>query len=317
MLRADIDALPVHEAVDLPFRSFDDGVMHACGHDVHTAALLGAARVLAEHAGDLPGRYVLVFQPGEESLCGARTMVEGGLFDDLTVDGLVGFHVTSMAPPGLVGLRPGIAMSEAHSLTITLRGGGGHGAMPSDQGDVVRAVAVTVGELAGTVEGLRYEGTDCVCSAGMLAAGTAVNVVPELATLRGTLRTFTDDQREEALGRLRALCGRIGSDFGVAVELTLTERTPAVVNDPSVTARVEAAARALPDVHVVAMPPVAPSDDVSEFLNRVPGCYFFVGGALADGSSGVHHSPTFALDESSLRVGAAVLLESAVALAGG
>ena len=316
VLRADIDALPVQEDEARAVHSEVEGVMHACGHDVHVAALLGAASVLVSRRGDLPGRYVFVFQPGEEALCGAKTMVENGALAMMDGARLVGFHVTSQAPTGMVALRGGVAMSEAHSLRITLTGPGGHGAIPTGQGDVIRATAELVERLGEVVQGLTYEEANCVCSAGTLRAGTAVNVVPTSARVTGTLRTFTPEQREEALARLQTLCNSVADAQGVHVELETPEHTPAVVNDPAVTELVEAQARAaLGDEFVIRMPPASPSDDVSEFLDHLPGCYFFVGGAAADGSSGMHHSPTFSVEDASLRVGAEVMVRSAVALA--
>jgi amidohydrolase len=316
VLRADIDALPIHEDEGTPFHSDIGGVMHACGHDVHVASLLGVASLLHSRREDLPGRYIFLFQPGEEALCGAKTMVEGGALDVMGGARLVGFHVTSQLPTGMVALRDGIAMSEAHSLRITLRGPGGHGAMPSAKGDVIRATADLVSRLGEVASGLTYEGADCVCSAGMLAAGTAVNVVPTTARVSGTLRTFTEAQREEAFDRLRALCAAIGDAHGVGVELEVPERTPAVANDTAVTSLVEAQAQAvLGHDAVLRLPPASPSDDVSEFLTHLPGCYFFVGGGSPGGTPGVHHSPTFSVEDASLRVGTGVVLRSALALA--
>ncbi len=316
VLRGDIDGLPVQEDEARAVHSDVEGVMHACGHDVHVASLLGAASVLAARREDLPGRYVFLFQPAEEALCGAKAMLEGGALTVMEGARLVGFHVTSQLPSGFVALRSGIAMSEANSLRITLTGPGGHGAMPSATGDVIRATAELVSRLGEVAAGLRYEETDCVCSAGTVHAGTAVNVVPTSARVTGTLRTFTEAQHEEALLRLQELCDGVGDDQGVHVELEVPEHTRAVVNDAEVAAVVEAEASVVlgPD-QVFRMPPVAPSDDVSEFLRHLPGCYFFVGGGAADGSSGMHHSPSFLVEDESLRVGAAVLARSAVALA--
>jgi amidohydrolase len=316
VLRGDIDALPVQEHEARTGHSEVEGVMHACGHDVHVAALLGAASALASRRDELPGRYVFVFQPAEEALCGAKTMVENGALALMEGARLIGFHVTSVLPTGFVALREGITMSEAHSLTITLTGPGGHGAVPSEEGDVLRAAAELVARLDSVAEGLAYEGTNCVCSAGTLAAGTAVNVVPTSAKVTGTLRTFTDAQRDAAVTRLRELCASMAEARGVTVDFELPEHTPAVVNDAAVTALVEAEASiVLGSDAVFRMPPTAPSDDVSEFLAHLPGCYFFVGGAAPDGSSGMHHSPTFSVEDGSLRVGANVMVRSAVALA--
>ncbi len=316
VLRADIDALPIQEDAATPFHSDIDGTMHACGHDVHVASLLGVARALGARRAELPGRYIFLFQPAEEALCGAKRMLEGGALDVIGDARLVGFHVTSQIPVGIVTLREGIAMSEAHALRITLVGPGGHGAIPTVNGDVIKATADLVSRLGGVATGLIYEGASCVCSAGMLSAGTAVNVVPTTATVSGTLRTFTDDQREEAFLRLRVLCDAIADSHGVEVELEVPEHTPQVINDGRVTDLVESASQdLLGRDHVIRTVPHSPSDDVSEFLSHFPGCYFFVGGANAEGTSGMHHSPTFSVEDGALRVGAAVVLRSAIAMA--
>jgi amidohydrolase len=242
-------------------------------------------------------------------------MIAGDALSVMEGARLTGFHVASLMPCGMVALRAGIAMSEAHSLRFTLSGPGGHGAIPSAEGDVIRATAELVNRLSSVVEGLAYEGSACMCSAGTLTAGTAVNVVPTSARVTGTLRTFTPEQREEALERLRQLCDAVADERRVRVELALPEHTTAVVNDPTVTDLVEAEARALLGAdRVLRVPPVAPSDDVSEFLERIPGCYFFVGGGPADGSGGMHHSPTFFVEDEALRTGASVLVRSALAL---
>lgn len=317
VLRGDIDALPVHEPATRPWGSEVEGLMHACGHDVHVGALLGAASILASRREDLPGRYIFLFQPGEEALCGGKAMIDGGALTVMAGARLIGFHVTSVVPTGMVALRAGITMSEAHSLRITLRGPGGHGAVPTASGDVIRAAAELVGRLGSVVSGLSYEGSDCVCSAGTLRAGTAVNVVPTSALVTGTLRTFTEAQRSDAIGRLETLCAAVAGELGVEVDLELPEHTPAVVNDAAVVDLVEEQAKVmLGDPAVVRMPPAGPSDDVSEFLNHLPGCYFFVGGAAADGSSGMHHSPSFFVEDEALRVGAGLLVRAAAVLAG-
>ena len=161
-----------------------------------------------------------------------------------------------------------------------------------------------------------FEETNYACSAGVIHAGTANNVVPRRAALRGTLRTFTPDQRTSALGSLESLLERTRWQFSVRAELIVDHYTPMVVNDPHVTERAEAAARqVVGGGAVIRIPPASPSDDVSEFLNRRPGCYFFVGGALADGTSGMHHCGQFAVDDGALRVMAGVLANAAVDLA--
>lgn len=316
MIRADIDALPVTEEVDLPYASRNEGAMHACGHDVHSAALLGVADMLARRQEDLAGEFTLLFQPAEEALGGARAMIDGGVLETSPVDYVIGAHVTSIAPVGVVATRAGIMMSEAAGLTVQLRGKGGHGAMASEDGNVVLALCHLAPRLAEVVAGLEYEGTNCACSAGVINAGSANNVVPRHAVLRGTLRTFAPDQQREALARLRTVLDEVQVRFGVTCVLEVNEGTPAVTNDARVVERVMASASSIVGLQsVLTVPPVSPSDDVSEFLRRVPGCYVLVGGALADGSSGMHHSPDFAIDDDACRVVAGVLAASAVDLA--
>jgi amidohydrolase len=316
MVRADIDGLPVTEERELAYTSVTEGVMHACGHDVHTASLLGVADILSRRRDELAGEFTLLFQPAEEVIGGAIAMIDGGVLTDNPVDFVLGAHVTSLAPVGVVATRPGVIMSDGQTLRVDITGRGGHGAMSTIDGNVVLAVSEIAPRLSEVVEGLEFEGTTCACSAGVIAAGTANNVVPRHALLRGTLRTFTPDQKREALARLRALLDDVAGTFGVTCALQLDVGTPAVVNNPDVTAIVrQSAGRVIGAERVLDFPPVTPSDDVSEFLRRVPGCYLFVGGALADGSSGMHHSPDFAIDDQACRVQAGVLAAGAIELA--
>lgn len=315
MVRADIDALPVNEESGVAFSSTVPGLMHACGHDVHTASLLGVADLLSRRREDLAGEYILLFQPAEEVIGGAKVMIDGGVLDNNPVDYVIGGHVTSLGPVGLVATRAGVLMSDGQTLAVHITGRGGHGAMSSVEGNVVLAVSALAPRLGEAVDGLVYEGTNCACSAGVLVAGTANNVVPRHALLRGTLRTFTVAQKQQAVARLRDLLDDVATTYDVRCELELSESTPPVRNNADVVTSVMASASLVVGADgVQTFPPVTPSDDVSEFLDRVPGCYVFVGGALADGSSGMHHSPDFAIDDRACRVMAGVLAASAVDL---
>jgi amidohydrolase len=316
MIRADIDGLPVTEENPISFASVNDGVMHACGHDVHTAGLLGVADILSRRRADLAGEFTLLFQPAEEGSGGALAMINGGVLTDNPVDVVIGAHVSSLAPLGFVGTKPGVMMSEAASLSIYITGKGGHGAMASTEGSVILAVSHLAPRLGEIVDGLSFEGTNCACSAGVINAGTAMNVVPRHAVLRGSLRTFTADQQVEALGRLRTLLREIEDMFVVTCSLDLYDVAPAVVNNVDIYEQVmTSAAKVVGANGVMTIPPFTPSDDVSEFMNRVPGCYMFIGGANADGSSGMHHSPDFQVQDGSCRIVAGVLAQSAVDLA--
>ncbi len=315
LVRADIDALPVTETRDLPFRSTQPGVMHACGHDVHTAALLGVAEVLSRLE-DRPGSFTFVFQPAEEALGGARALIEDGLLERHPCDAVLGAHVTSLVPLGVVAVRPGIAMSRGEAFRIVLEGEGGHGALAGDAGNVLIAAGHVLTRLREVVAGLSYETTPLVCSAGVVRAGTSPNVVPRRAEVAGTLRTFTPEQTAAAHTGLNALLAEIAATNGVRTRLEITGSSPAVVNDPHLTSLAAAAARSVVgDNHVVEMAPTSASDDIGEFLERVPGCYLFVGGALGDGTSGMHHSDDFAIEDAAVAIQAHVLAAAALALA--
>jgi amidohydrolase len=316
MVRGDIDGLPVVEENQLSYASVHDGVMHACGHDVHTAGLLGIADLLARRQADLSGEFTLLFQPAEEALGGATAMIDGGVLRDNPVDFIIGAHVSSLAPLGFVGTKPGVMMSEAASLSVYITGRGGHGAMASVDGNVILAVSHLAPRLGEVIDGLAFEGTNCACSAGVISAGTAMNVVPRHASLHGTLRTFTTEQRVEALARLEGLLRELESMFTVSCSLQLTGLAPAVVNNAAVFEQVMLSAKkVVGESGFMTIPPFTPSDDVSEFMNQVPGCYMFIGGAKADGTSGMHHSPDFNVDDASCRILAGVLAQSAVDLA--
>ena len=319
LLRADIDALPVHEPPGPAYASRVEGVMHACGHDAHTAVLLGVAASLAACADVLPGRYVFVFQPAEERVAGARAMVDGGLLDGFDPVAALGVHVISAIPVGVVAARPGLDMAGAEALRVVATGAGGHGSDTPRRGNLVVAVSQLADRLHTVVEGLSTEGAPCVCTPAAMHAGTAYNVVPTRAELWTGLRWFEPEQRAEALRRLDRLMEEIAADLAVEMTVETAMGTGPLHNDPTVTAVVLDQARRLLPGATVSSPasPLTASDDMSVLLDRVPGCYVKIGAGLPDRRSGAHHTPTFAIDEGAIPIAAAVLATSAVALAAG
>ena len=318
LLRADIDALPLLEEVEVPWRSQVDGVMHACGHDGHTAIQLGVAAMLAARAESLPGRYVLLFQPAEEDLDsgGAQAMLDGGVLDTAAADRMVSLHLATLMPSGLVAARPGVAMSSAQFFRVHLAGRGGHGSMAGRDGNVVLAASALSLALPGVAEGLSFEEAPCACSAGLIRAGHASNVVPRLATLEGTVRTYTAEQAATTLDRLHAACEQVARDYGVSVDVRLPDPVPAVQNDPAAVAAWRAACEpVLGAERVLEPPPMPPSDDVSRFLQRIPGVHFFVGAAPGPRVPPMHHAPDFDFDEEALRTGMLAMAATAVDLA--
>ena len=316
MIRADIDGLPVNENLNISYKSQNENVMHACGHDVHTASILGVADVLAQRQEDLPGEYTVVFQPGEEGFAGAKSMFDGGLLEDNPADFVVGGHITSLMPVGMMFTRPGVLMAKARRLIVEIDGKGGHGSMPTKEGSVVLAISALAPRMGEIAAGMEYDGTNCACSAGILRTGTAENVVPQHAHLAGTLRTFTEEQETEALQRFSQILREIEEEFQVKCTLTNDKFTRRVDNVPEIANRVlEIGKELLGKNNALVLPPTSGSEDFSEFLNRIPGSFMFIGGALEDGSSGMHHSPQFAVDDRAVRPFATVLAASAVDLA--
>lgn len=317
LLRADIDGLPIVEESGVPFASKIEGRMHACGHDGHTAILLGVAAALAERADDLPGSYVFLFQPAEEIISGAREMIARGVLQQYPADAAIGLHLGSFLESGSVITRPGLLWAGCDAFEVTISGPGGHGGMMGRQGNVVSAHAFFLERLHTIVDGLEADGAACHTTVGQVFTDGFFNIVPRHATLRGTVRTFTPELRAEAMDRLRGLLLETDTEFHVTSEVRVVYETVPLYNEPNVTATVLAAGREVAGERASVLGrPLTVSDDMAEFLTHIPGCYFMVGARPPDAEEApAHHSPTFRIDESALEVGVRVLLKSAVRLA--
>jgi amidohydrolase len=316
MLRADIDALPIHEESGVDFASKADGRMHACGHDAHMGIMVGVARTLVDRIWDVSGRYLFVFQPAEEIVSGAKAMIARGLLDDHHPDSVIGLHVTSFTESGTVITRPGLMWAGSDSYQIDFAGPGGHGGMMGRRGNVLAAQAFLIERLHTVVEGLEHEGVQCHTTVGNIVSDGAWNIVPRGVAVKGSLRTFTASLREQALGRLRDLLQEVDTEFEVRSSLELVHGTVPLMNDPNVTRTVLEVGRSLVgDKASVLGRPLTVSDDFAEFLTRIPGCYFMLGAKPEGEPPPAHHSPGFRIDEQALGVGVKVLAGVASRLA--
>src|SRR6267378_4606628 len=205
MLRADIDALPIHEQSGVDFHSSIDGRMHACGHDAHMAIMIGVARTLIDRVADLSGRYVFVFQPAEEIVEGAKAMIAKGLLDKHHPDAVIGLHIVSFPESGTVISKPGLMWSGSDAFDVSFSGPGGHGGMMGRRGNVLAAQAFFIERLHTVVEGLEQEGVQCHTTVGNITSDGAWNIVPRGVNVKGSLRTFNAPLRAQALERLRGL----------------------------------------------------------------------------------------------------------------
>jgi amidohydrolase len=317
MLRADIDALPIHEESGVDFESRIEGRMHACGHDAHMAIMIGVARTLIDRISDVSGKYLFVFQPAEEIVEGAKAMIARGLLDEHRPDVVLGLHIASFLQSGTVVSKPGLLWAGSDAFDIKFSGPGGHGGMMGRRGNVLAAQAFFVERLHTVVEGLEQEGVQCHTTVGNISSDGAWNVVPRGVLVQGSLRTFNSDLREEALGRLHDLLHETQSEFEVTSSLDLVHGTVPLMNEPNVTRTVLEVGHELIGDHASLLGrPLTVSDDFAEFLTRIPGCYFMLG-ARPDATAPppAHHSPGFRIDEAALPVGVKVLAGAASRLA--
>lgn len=311
LLRGDMDALPIREETGVEYAATGEA-MHACGHDLHTAALVGAAHQLAAEQAELSGTVVFTFQPGEEGHGGARLMLQEGLLD-LAGDrpsAAYALHVLADRPRGVIWCRPGTIMAAYSVLDVTLLGRGGHGGRPHEALDPVPALAETVTALHAYIA-RRFDAFDpVVLTVGQLRAGTVPNVVPDHAVLRAGIRTFSDSATARVADELPALAAAVGAAHGLEVEASVHPVMAPTINDPEATAVFARTATALfgADRYVELVNPRLGSEDFSEILHEVPGAYGYLGAGPADGAAVVgNHSPRARFDDSVLPDAAALL----------
>jgi amidohydrolase len=324
LLRGDMDALPVVERSGAPFAASGD-TMHACGHDLHTAMLVGAARVLSAQRDDLPGDVVFMFQPGEEGQDGAHHMLTEGVLDAAgrRVDAAFAIHVTSsLLPAGYFASRAGTILSAAETLRVTVHGAGGHGSTPHRAKDPIPAACEMVSALQ-TFVTRRFDIFDpVVITVGSFHAGTLSNVIPDDATFEATVRSFSKEAHERMVAEITTVCTSIGAAYGLDVDATLGDSYPVTINT---SAQVDLARASVAEHHGddrwITMPnPLAGSEDFSRVLDEVPGVMVFLGATPPDrdpGNAPYNHSPEAAFDDSVMADGVTLYADFAMrALAG-
>lgn len=305
-IRADMDALPIQELNEVPYCSQRDGIMHACGHDGHTAIALGTAYYLHQHRQELNGTVKIIFQPAEEGPGGAKPMIAAGVLNNPNVDAIIGLHLWNNLPLGTVGVRPGALMAAVELFRCTIFGKGGHGAIPHQTVDSLVVAAQIVSALQTIVSRNINPLDSAVVTVGELHAGTAVNVIADTAKMGGTVRYFNPDLAGFFKERIEKIIAGICQSHGANYDLDYIHLYPPVINDADIAALVRSVAQEVIEIPIGVFSECQTmgGEDMSFFLQEVPGCYFFLGSANAEKKLDYpHHHPRFDFDETALPIG--------------
>lgn len=310
-IRADMDALPIQEENEVPYRSQHDGVMHACGHDGHTAIALATAYYLSQHSNTFAGTVKIIFQPAEEGPGGAQPMIAAGVLKNPDVDAIIGLHLWNNLPLGTVGVRSGALMAAVECWRCTILGKGGHGAMPHQTIDSIVVAAQVVNALQ-TIVARNVDPLEAaVVTVGELHAGTAQNIIADTARLSGTVRYFNPGLGEVIPQRVEQIIAGICQSHGASYDLEYWRLYPPVINDADIAQLVRSVAAEVIETPVGIVPECQTmgGEDMSFFLQEVPGCYFFLGSAnVTKNLAYPHHHPRFDFDETALGMGVEIFV---------
>jgi amidohydrolase len=310
-IRADMDALPIQEENEVPYRSEHDGVMHACGHDGHVTIALGTARYLSEHRHAFSGTVKLIFQPAEEGPGGAKPMIEAGVLKNPDADAIIGLHLWNNLPLGTIGVRSGALMAAVELFNCTIQGRGGHGAIPQQTVDSIVVAAQVVNALQTIVARNVDPIESAVVTVGKLNAGTAHNVIAANAQMSGTVRYFNPKYEGYFGSRIEQIVSGICQAHGASYELQYYSLYPPVINDERIANLVRSVAEAVVEspLGVVPQCQTMGGEDMAFFLQEIPGCYFFLGSANPEKDLAYpHHHPRFDFDETALGMGVEIFV---------